>query len=390
MKPFTLCLIALGVPVAQAAFDDPLYTYTPIYKLPDPPPHPPPPPIPPPSGSFEGPCGVAVNQEGNFYLSDYYHRVVDLFSPGHEYITQLSGLDHLDGPCGLATDGKGNLYLNDYHRSVARFTTEPFDAGAVIDGAPLNEAHPTGVAVDPASDDVYVDERDRIAVFDSSGARLGEIGAGTIQDGYGLAYSKGRLYVPDAGTETIKVYEAKLGETDPIAAIDGSKTPNAHFTSLRDAAIAVDDQTGETYIADTVAPQYAELAETVIWVFEADGSYEGRLKFSVEGALPVGLAVDNSPEFSQGRVYVTSGNTDKASLYAYRPGSATQNAVPLPPGSSGSGAGSGLAGGGGLTASPQAAAPAIAPASALAAPTKRVRHHKPKRHRRAHPNAGHR
>ncbi len=394
-----LCALALAlgvVPVAQAAPEDPIFIYRPL-----PPPSPPsgtlpPSPSPPPSSTLEGPCGLTVDEVGYLYLSDYHHHVVDLFDPVNliasppppkpAYLGQLTTVDPLDGPCALAMDGLSRLFVNDYHRNVVRFTVFPFDAGTVIDGAPLNAEHPTGVAVDPATNYVYVDERTRIAVFDSSGTKLGTIGEGSLQDGYGLAYSQGNVYVPDAATETIEVYEATPGETDPVAEIDGSGIPNGHFTSLRDAAIAVDDTSGEIYVADNLQPETTEQPETVIWVFDSAGAYKGRLKYSVVAGPPVGLAVDNTAGDTQGRVYVTSGNTEGASLYGYRPGAATANGVPLPPPPVGAGGGAGVgAGSGSLAASAPAAAvaPAVALESASASPaTKRRHHHKPKRHHR--------
>jgi DNA-binding beta-propeller fold protein YncE len=387
-----LCALAIGVAAsaAQAAPGDPIFIYRPAYK-PPPPGQLPPPPIPPPTGSLSGPCGIAVDEVGNLYLSDYYHRVVDLLSPAPTYLDQLTETDPLDGPCGLATDSIGNLYVNDYHRNVSRYSTSPFDAGTVIDGAPLNDAHPTGVAVDPDTNDVYVNERTRIAVYDSGGTRLGQIGEGTIEDGYGLAFSEGRLYVPDAATNTVKAYEATLGATDPVATIDGSGTPKGHFTSLRDSAIAVDNASGEIYVADNLQPGYTEQPEAVVYVFNPTDTYKGRLKYSVADALPVGLAVDNSAESTQGRVYVTSGNTEGAALYGYGPGAATATAVPLPTPSAGAGGGSGALGS--TTAAPATAA--LAPASALSASTtpsaKRPthRHHKQKhRHRSDKREAG--
>jgi hypothetical protein len=53
------------------------------------------------------------------------------------------------------------------------------------------------------------------------------------------------------------------------------------------------------------------------------GAYEGCLKYNVVDGEPPGLAVDNSAQAIQGRVYVTSGNTELASVYAYPPGAAT-------------------------------------------------------------------
>jgi hypothetical protein len=327
----TLC----GAP-AQAAFDDPLFIFDPN-ALPKPLPYAP----------FEGPCGVAVDSAGNLYVADYYHHQIDIFmtsTPLPWYITALRKVDPLDGPCGLALDTSGNLYVNNYHRNVEKFVPSSFpptsgsDFPVVIPATTyasagvINPSHPTGVAVDPASGNVYVNDRTHLSVYDSGGVSLGQIGGGTLQDGYGLARSSfpataGRLYAPDAATDTVKVYDPPIDTENPVATIDGGATPLGEFVSLRDSAVAIDDVTGELYVADTVRPEYTDRPETVVYVFDASGAYEGRLKHGVISGLPVGLAVDNSPTATQGRVYLTSGNTENAVLYAYPPGAATSASV---------------------------------------------------------------
>jgi hypothetical protein len=345
-----LAAMAGAAPVAQGAADDPLFVYRPKPVPPPPPPNPPPPPIPPPDSDFEAPCGLVVDQAGNFYVSDYYHAAVDFFSPTVQYLGQLTG-SPLQGPCAIAIDSLGNLYANNFHQDVIRFHAEPFGEVPLFEpGTVLDIANTTGVAVDPFTDDVYVNERTQIGVYDSAGARLGQIGSGSLTDGYGVAVSglDGRIYVPDAATETVKVYEPTLGSENPVATINGSTTPNGHFASLRNAAIALDNESGETYVADDLQPEYSERGETVVYVFDFAGNYEGRLKYSVENGLPPGLAVDNSPTASQGRVYVTSGNTELGAVYAYPPGAATSNAVPLPPPPPGAGVGGGSGSGSGV------------------------------------------
>lgn len=396
-----LCLAALAFAApAQAAFDDPLFTYRPVYE-PPPPPTIPTPPLPPPVGNFEGPCGLAVDAGGAFYVSDYYHHAVDRFSAGTNYLAQQAGVDPLDGPCGLALDSFGNLYVNNFHRNVVRLNTSLADPGTVIDSA-----HPTGVAVNPLTGMVFVNDRTHVAVYDSGGNELGRVGDGSLVDGYGLAFSAypataGRLYVPDADSDTVKVYESTpLGATAPVATINGSGTPNGHFVSLRNAAVAVDDETGEVYVADNLQPEYSERGETAIYVFDAAGVYEGRLKYSVENGLPPGLAVDNSGTETQGRVYVTSGATELGSVYAYRPHSATANAVPLPagmtaPGVGGGGAGSsGSAFGAPSVPEPLAPAPGVAtfamPAAATPVVDERIGQHVRRKPRRAHRVTGRR
>jgi hypothetical protein len=403
----TFCAVAAvltGAGPAQAAFDDPLFVLRPV-PPPAPPGELPPPRLPPITGEFEDPCGIAVDGGGNVWVSDYYHHDVDLFGSNigpvypFGYQSQVAKVAPQDGPCALAIDGGGNVYVNEFHRSVFRLA-----GGEVITGAPVDEERPTGVAVDPASERLYVNDRDHVAVFATGGEELGEIGAGSLGNAFGLAVSgfpgtAGRIYVPDAGEDTVKIYEPTLGETTPVATIDGAGTPAGEFTSLHDSSVAVDNATGEVYVADNLQPLFDELPETVIYVFSSAGTYEGRLKYSVVFGLPAGLAVDNSASANQGRVYVTTDNTERSALYAYPPGAATSAAVPLPkplpaggtPSESGSSStlGSGPA--------PAAAAASVSPFLQASAPApgpsvahrshpqrraKHARHHRRKRHHR--------
>lgn len=336
------CAVTLvASPAAHGIAPEPDFVYRPI-------PDPPKPPIPPPWGFFEGPCGLAVDPAANFYISDHYHdSSVSVFSSSRQYLTQLTNVDPLSGPCGLALDSAGRLYVNSYHRSVLRYQVTPvpskltppasFGTVQVID-----TEHPTGVAVQTGTQTAYVNQRTQIAAYGPTGEPLevsGEplvIGQGSLGDGYGIAVSgypatQGYLYVPDASDDTVKVYDPATDTDNPVAVIDGNETPNEGFVSLRDSAVAVDDVSGEIYVADNQQPLYTEYPEAVIYVFDSTGAYKGRLKYPIVDALPPGLAVDNSIEDTQGRVYVTSGNTEFAAVYAYPPGSATTTPGLCPP-----------------------------------------------------------
>jgi DNA-binding beta-propeller fold protein YncE len=320
-----------------ASASDPLFIFTP---RPEPPPHPA---IPPPAGYLSAPCGLAVDSGGRFYVADYYHDAVDVYDPNADYTTppvygsrgylgQLRLADHLDGPCGLSLDASGNLYVNTYHQAVQRYGPLPgFAAGPVLSGRDVDSATPTGVAVDPPSGDAYVDERSQVGVYDSSGAAVEEggepvrIGLGSLGEGYGLAHSAypataGYIYVPDASTDTVLVYDPATSPTIPVRSISG---PPGGFSSLRDASVAVDRLTGEVYVTDNLQPHNTETPHALIDVFDSSGNYEGHLKYEVVDGMPSGLAVDNSETGTQGRVYVTSGNTYFGAIYAYPPGAAT-------------------------------------------------------------------
>jgi hypothetical protein len=399
-----LCLATAGP--ARGAAEDPLFVFTP-----EPPKLPEQPAVPPPAGYFEGPCGLAIDSAANVYVSDYYpeeiadHNAVDVFGPNpisypYDFRTQIRHIDPIDGPCGLAIDGDGTLFVNDYHRAVLKYETStfpppplmPFKAPfPVYYGAAttIDTAHPTGVALDEAAGRLYVDNRTHVSVYDSAGAPLdstggtleeGEepllIGAGSevdsIENGYGLAVSAfpataGRLYVPDAADDVVEVYDPAVDLEDPVAVIDGSEVPGGGFVSLRDSAVAVDRVSGKVYVADNLQPQFTESPEAAIYVFDSTGTYLGRLKHNIVDALPPGLAVNNSAEATQGRVYVTSGNTEFASVYAYGPGAETNTVLPpLPRSAAGAGGSSGAASAG--TAAAAGDTVALAGASAKDGP----------------------
>ncbi|HYQ77525.1 MAG TPA: NHL repeat-containing protein [Solirubrobacterales bacterium] len=292
----------------------------------------------PPGSGFEGPCGVAVDPKGAFYVADYYHHAVDAFSAARNYLTQLASVSPGDGPCALAVDAAGRLYVNEYHQGVVRYTPAafPLTAGAsygsptVIDPGPA-----TGIALDRATGILYVDHRTHISAYEASGAPVldegGEelrIGAGTLLDGYGLAVSEapaapGRLFVADDAADVVKVYDPALDTVAPVQTIAGDQLPGGGFVSLRDSALAFDRANGFLYVADLLQPEGFERPEAVVRAFKAGGEYLGRLSRNVVDARPPGLAVDNSTGATQGRIYVTSGNSEDARLYAYAPGSAT-------------------------------------------------------------------
>jgi hypothetical protein len=352
--------LALVAPAARGAVSDPLVVYTPFG-----------------SSALYGPCGLGVDSAGSFfYLSDYYHHAIKRGSVTFNNTTgewevgsvstQISGEDPLDGPCGLALSSTGQLYVNNFHRNVAFFGASPTYAPGPIFPLPEEDtAHhlPTGVAVETFTNRVYVDHRTYVSAYNSIGVPVEEggeplvIGAGSLEDGYGVAVSQyagtaGYLYVPDAGTNTVKVYDPDVDKDNPIAQI---KSPfGTPFISLRDSAVAVDRASGNVYFADDDQPAYTERPQATIYVYGPTGNYLGHLKYNVIDARPPGLAVDNSGGSKQGFLYVTSGNSSPASLLVYGPGSQTVGNPLAPPGS-------------GLQPPPLAssAAPASAPASGL-------------------------
>ncbi len=261
-----------------------------------------------PGGGIEGACGVAL-AGGNIYVSDYYHHAVDVFSNSTgAYQSQIPG-NPLNGPCGLATSASGVLYANDWHESVSRVSPSNLS---------FDSEESTGVAVDQATGNVYVNDRSYVAVYEPSGAAVldgGEplkIGLGTLEDGYGVAVFSGKVYVPDAADNTVKVYEPATDPVNPSSVIDGAALPGGGFKSLVDAAVTIDPGNGHLLVLDNLQPGF-EHPEGAIDEFGAAGEFLGQVSQRVVHGEPSGLVVNGST------LYVTSGNDEGANVFTFGP-----------------------------------------------------------------------
>ncbi|MDX6610459.1 MAG: SMP-30/Gluconolactonase/LRE-like region [Solirubrobacterales bacterium] len=306
-----------------------------------------------PQGQIEGACGLAIPPlSDTLYVSDYYHRAIDAFSLAGFFTKSLSlpggdpfsEINQLDAFCELAVDGSGNLYANEFHQSVRRF----LPSEQLIDSG-----HSTGVTVD-AGGDVYVDDRTYVAVYDAPiepGEEATEkIGLGSLGDAYGVAVDPAgkRVYVPDATSETVKVYEPSVSLSTPVDEIEGS--PQKHFKSLFNAAVTVDTSKtageGHLLVVDNAKPLY-ERPQALIYEFGSNGAYLDTLESRMvgppneeteEGPIfggPSGIAVDPG----SGNLFVTTGNSEDSNAVAYGPFEplAPTIAVPAPEAPSGTG-----------------------------------------------------
>jgi DNA-binding beta-propeller fold protein YncE len=254
---------------------------------------------------LEDPCGLAVGPGEEIYVSDYYHHAVELFSGGS--VSAIAAGTPPEGPCELALDSTGRLYANIWHEGVQRLrpSVQSFDS-----------AESTGVAVD-AADDVYVNDRTYVAVYQPSGEpvlREGaplRIGEGSLTDAYGLAVSEGKVYVPDAATQTVKVFKPTADPDHPAFAIDGAGTPQHGFNSLTDAALTVDPTNGHLLVLDNLQPGY-EHPEAAIDEFDANGAFLGQLAEKVIDGGPSGMVVK-----ATGNLLVTSGNSEEGRVLTF-------------------------------------------------------------------------
>jgi hypothetical protein len=162
---------------------------------------------------FGGVCGVAVDANGDIYAGDISGSV-DVFAPSGAAITSFSTAE----PCNLAVDSAGTLYVAPYSgggQPVGKFVPSSFPVTSVTTyenvGA-VNSIRAFGLAVDPATDDVYIDERNRIVQFDADGVQIGsfaESGAGALGYSEGIAVdgSSGNVYASDVeGRRQVEIF----------------------------------------------------------------------------------------------------------------------------------------------------------------------------------------
>lgn len=281
------------------------------------------------SGRYEDACGLALDN-GSLFVSDFYHDAIDL--PGGGTISPAGG------PCKLALDSAGDLYVNEWHRAVVKYEASELVAGT---GQVIDEAEPTGVAVERSSGDVFVAHRTYVAEYSSAGALLATIGAGHLGEAYGVAVSEfpataGFLYVPDAAADTVKVFNPTASLTAPVAELDGAGTPQEGFRDLVDSEVVVDNNPespsyGHVYVLDAVGHGLSEHPAGVLDEFNAAGEYRGQITGFTD-AEPSGVAIGEG-----GNVAVTSGNSEGSAVFTYGP---TAPAMRLAVTHSGAGGGS--------------------------------------------------
>jgi len=172
---------------------------------------------------LSSPSGVAVDPaNGNVYVSDQTNNKVDVFSSSGVFITQFE----IEAPTDLAFDASGAEFyvVDEAHESVLAFdaagspviqASGPNAGTNIVD----NSGAATAVAVNPANNDVYVDNRDiqRVDLFSATGALLEPPSINIpyyFSFGIGVDGATGTVYVPSfeccSGPGTIHAYKATL------------------------------------------------------------------------------------------------------------------------------------------------------------------------------------
>ena len=285
------------------------------------------------SVSFKNPYGVAVDGSGNVYVADYGNHKIRKITPAG-VITTLAGsgsIGSADGsgssasfnyPSGVAVDGNGNIYVTEYKNNKIRKITP---AGVVStlagngsfgsadgNGVTASFSFPFGIAVD-GSGNVYVTDNGnhKIRKITPAGvvSTLAGSGSASSTDGTGVSASfnapsgisvdgNGNLYVTDFSTNKIrKVTPAgvvsTLAGSGSVGSVDGTGV-SASFNGPESVAV---DGSGNIYVADANNNKIRKITPmgevSTLAGNGSVGSADG-MGPSASFSYPGGIAVDGS------------------------------------------------------------------------------------------------
>jgi hypothetical protein len=188
------------------------------------------------SGPFGGPAGVAVDGSGSLWVYDANSNVFEFGQDGTFTKEWNSGVGAYQ--VGLGLDSSDNVYLATGRANVEEFTSSGTQVGNVT---PDQTGAVLGLAVDPASGDVYAGDGGGLVrhytaqslascVAANSCAAADTFASGQLNGAVGLGVlpspSGGTVYVSDTGNNRVASYVPPQG---PI--LDGQSFSNVDTTS---------------------------------------------------------------------------------------------------------------------------------------------------------------
>ena len=259
-------------------------------------------------GQFIWPTAIAIDGEGNVYVSDEHSQRITIFDRAGGFLAKWgvagSGPGELNGPSGLAFDGEGTLYVVDHwNNRVQRFTRDgKYLSSFGEEGAGDGQFRlPWGITVDGGGD-LYVADwgNDRIQRFSAEGEHEGSYGtpgrgerqlhrpSSVAVDG------DGHIYIANWGNERVQVL-GPGGEF--VTSLRGEATNSRWAQEFLDANV----EEAEARARSDLGPDLAFL--------EGDAHEES---YHTEKFFwsPVSVKLDEA-----GRLYVTDRNRHRVQVY---------------------------------------------------------------------------
>ena len=256
------------------------------------------------------PFGVFAD-EGKLYVTDIADRSVHVFDIENEKHFIIEGMNkqRFESPVGIAADSEGNIYVSD---SIARRVYVFSKSGGFLRevGGDGRMERPTGIAVDKASETLYVVDTlaGKVLVYGLDGRyklSFGEQGDDNVQFNRPTFIAIGRdgnLYVSDTMNVRIQVID-KTGKYISRFGKRGDGTGD--MANPRGIAV---DVNGYIYVTDTVfeVVQIFDRSGQLLLVFGKSGMENG------EFSLPAGISISDD-----NKIYVADSYNSRVQVFRY-------------------------------------------------------------------------
>jgi hypothetical protein len=184
-------------------------------------------------GGFGELCGLAVDSNGDIYAADFFTGV-HVYTPAGAVLNTFEG----GSGCNIAVDSHGTVYRSEFEGPVFKFTPSEFPVTASTSyeaGGLVDEAAAWGIATSPATNQLFVDEHTQVGEYNEAGERLATFagtgpGALAASEGIAVDSASDRVYVSDAGGERqVEVF----GPTVILPDVTTGAASEVHPTSAR-------------------------------------------------------------------------------------------------------------------------------------------------------------
>lgn len=213
------------------------------------------------NGQFSTTGGIAIDSEGQVYVSDYGNHRIQKFTADGSYVSQFGtwgmGDGELYGPTGIAIDSFGNIFVVDTQNNrIQKFDAEGnYLSEFGSQGSGNGEFNlPMAIGVD-TNDNIFVVDsyNHRVQKFNSDGEYLSQFGAhgsdnGELVTPMGIDIdSSGQIVIADYGNSRVQIFNQDGSYQAKFGTYNGNNPVGGEFFLVGDVAI---DSSGAIFASD--------------------------------------------------------------------------------------------------------------------------------------------
>ncbi len=222
-----------------------------------------------PVTGFSDSCGAGVDPTGNVWVGDYGSQSVKEFdSTG----TSVGSVDTSGqgSPCHVAFDDNADLYVAMYNGPTWKYTA----ASGYVTATQVDTDAAYALTVNRVNHQLYVAHSDHVSVYDATGVHLYDFGGdltGAFLSGVAVNQASDTVYVSDAGNGLVHVFGAPVtvpgattGAASPVAlttaTLNGTVDPagvavsDCHFEYIDDTGFQTNGFASATHVPCTPNP----------------------------------------------------------------------------------------------------------------------------------------